>query len=79
MAEGRAGQHTAEAAEERTERGTAGGGEEAPRDHEPAQEVRRGRLTHCELTNVWIHVCTYNTSQKFGQTYSFKSFFIFIL
>ena len=44
----RAGQHPAEAAEERAERGPAGGGEEAPGVHEPAQEVRRGRLAHCK-------------------------------
>lgn len=48
VAEGRAGRDAAEAAEERAERRPAGGGEEAPGVHEPAQEVRWGRLPHCE-------------------------------
>ena len=48
VAAGRAGQHAAEAAEERAECGPAGGGEEAPGVHEPAQEVRRGRVAHGE-------------------------------
>ncbi len=39
VAEGRAGQHPAEAPEERTERRTAGGGEETSGVHEPAQEI----------------------------------------
>ncbi len=49
VASRRAGQHTAEAAEERAERGTAGGGEEAPGVHEPAEEVRRGRVSFGEI------------------------------
>lgn len=48
MAEGRAGRDTAETAEERTERCPAGGGEEAPGVHEPAEKVRRGLVSICE-------------------------------
>lgn len=40
VAAGRAGQHPAEAAEERAERGPAGGGEETLGVHEPAQKIR---------------------------------------
>ncbi|CAG05182.1 unnamed protein product [Tetraodon nigroviridis] len=39
VVKGRTGQHPAEAAEERAERRPAGGGEEAPRVHEPAEKV----------------------------------------
>lgn len=48
VAEGRAGWDAAETAEERAERGPAGGGEEAPGVHEPAEEVRRGPVPICE-------------------------------
>ena len=46
VAQGRAGQHPSETAEVRLKRGSAGGGEEAPGVHEPAQEVRREILSH---------------------------------
>ncbi len=44
MAAGRAGQHSAQAAEERAERRTAGGGEETPGVHEPDPQAGRGAL-----------------------------------
>lgn len=46
MATGWAGQHPAEAAEERAERSSAGGGEETSGIHERAQKIRWGCITH---------------------------------
>ncbi len=57
MAEGRAGRDAAETTEERAERGPAGGGEEAPGVHEPAEEVRRGPVPLCEFSGLLQSVC----------------------
>lgn len=52
MAKGRAGRDTAETAEERAERGSAGGGKEALGVYEPAEEVRRGLVPLCECSGL---------------------------
>lgn len=54
VAKGWTGQHPAEAAEEWAERRPAGGGEEAPRVHEPAEKIWWRCLSHskyCTLIN----------------------------